>query len=105
MPTCPDPPNRSPRELLDRLIDLVAWAKTCLLITVGTAPSSPERESEMARLKEAVIEPRNITDEILGSGQALPQAVLVELRVCELAISRLEAGAVPRQPPPHGDAP
>lgn len=103
MTSCPDPLN-PPREVLDRLIDLVAWAKTCLLIAITTSPGSPERKREVAGLKEAVVEPRRITNEILGRKQALPQAVLVELRGCELAISRLEAGAVSRQPPPHGDA-
>jgi hypothetical protein len=107
MTTSHDPPpipNRPPPEALSRLIDLVAWAKTCLYITAMTAPSSPERVRELEKLREAVMEPRRLTDEILGSSQALPQVILVDLRVCELAIPKLAAGAVLRSSPPHGDA-
>jgi hypothetical protein len=96
MPACSSPPNRPSREVLDRLIDEVAWAKTCLLIAAATPPSSPERACELAKLHQAVIAPRRSVDEILGRGQAVPRAVLVELRTCELAIPKLEAGAVLR---------
>lgn len=84
--------------MIDRLIDEVAWAKTCMIVTAATAPKSPERESEMAKLRQAVIEPRRAVDEILGRGQAVPREVLVTLRTCELAIPKLEAGAVLRHP-------
>jgi hypothetical protein len=104
MPTCPDSPSRPPREELDRLIDLVAWAKTCLLIAAATPPGSPQRDREVAKLKKAVVDPRRVTNEILGRLQELPDAIRVELRVCELAIPKLEAGAILRQSPPHGDA-
>jgi hypothetical protein len=91
--------------VLARLIDLVAWAKTCLLITAATSPGSPEREREMPKLREALIGPRHLTAGILAKRQEIPDALLVELRVCELAISRLEAGAVLRQTPQRGDVP
>lgn len=104
MTPSPDPPNRPPREVLARLIDLVAWAKTCLLLAAVTTPGSPERESDVAELRKAIVEPRHLIDEILNKRQELPRAVLVELRMCELAIPRLEAGAVVREPPPRGDA-
>ena len=97
MPACSAPPNRPPPELLDRLIEEVAWAKTCLLITAATRPGSPERASEMEKLRAAVIKPRRMVDEILGKAQALPREILVELRTCELAIPKLEAGAILRQ--------
>ena len=96
MPACADPPNRPSRDVLDRLIDEVAWAKTCMLIAAATPPSSTERDCEMAKLRQAVDEPRRAVDEILGRGQAVPRAVLIELRTCELAIPKLEAGAVLR---------
>lgn len=101
MPACSDPPNRPSREVIDRLIDEVAWAQTCMFITAATAPGGPEREREMAKLRQAVIEPRRAVDEILGGGQAVPSEVIIALRTCELAIPRLEAGAVLRQ---QGDA-
>jgi hypothetical protein len=104
--TCPDPqhPHQPTRETLNRLIDLVAWAKTCLLITAATPPGSPERIYELQELREAVVEPRHLTDKILGSSQKLPQALLVDLRTCELAIPKLEAGAVLRASSAHSSA-
>jgi hypothetical protein len=98
---CPDPSNRPPRETLGRLIDLVAWAKTCMLITAATSPGSPERLYELEELRKAVGKPRCLADEILGNSQELPQALLVDLRACELAIPKLEAGAVLRSSLPH----
>lgn len=98
MPACSSPPNRPPREALDRLIDDVAWAKTCMLVAAATAPKSPERDREMEKLRVAVVGPRKIVDEIFARGQAVPRAVIVELRTCELAIPKLEAGAILRQP-------
>lgn len=95
MPT----PDSPPREVIDRLIDLIAEAKTCMLIAAATAPSSPERSPCMEELRRAVLEPRCLIDEILGKSQKLPQALLVTLRTCELSIPRLEAGAVLRQFP------
>lgn len=97
MPACSDPPNRPPADLIDRLIDEVAWAKTCLLITAATPPGSSERAAELEKLRAAVVKPRQVIDEVLGKAQALPREVLIELRTCELAIPKLEAGAILRQ--------
>lgn len=102
MPACSNPPNRPPRDVIDRLIDEVAWAKTCVIITAATAPKSPERDREMAKLREAVIGPRRVVDEVFSHGQSLPRDLIIELRTCELAIPKLEAGAVLRQ---QGDPP
>jgi hypothetical protein len=99
MPACASPPNRPPPEVLDRLIDSVAWAKTCLLMTAATPPGSPERIRELDKLREAVVEPRREIDEILGNAQVLPRDVLIALRTCELALPKLEAGAVLRRSP------
>ena len=98
MTACSNPPNRPSREVIDRLIDDVAWAKTCMIITAATAPGSPDREREMDKLRKAVIEPRRVVDEIFGKGQSLPRDLIVELRTCELALPKLEAGAVLRHP-------
>ena len=98
MPACSSPPNRPPREVIDRLIDHLAWAKTCMLVAAATTPKSPEREREMEKLRNAVIEPRRVVDEVFNSGQSLPRELIVELRTCELAIPKLEAGAVLRRP-------
>jgi hypothetical protein len=98
MPACADPPNRAPRAVIDHLITSVAWAKTCMLITAATAPKSPERAEELAKLRQAVADSRRDVDGVLSKGQVLPDVVLVELRVCELAIPKLEAGAILRQP-------
>lgn len=76
MPACSSLPNRPPPEVLDRL----------------TKPKSPEREREMEKLRQAIVEPRKNVDEIFSRGQSL-----VELRTCELAIPKLEAGAILRQ--------
>ena len=103
MPACSDPPNRPPPDIVDRLIDEVAWTKTCMLITAATAPGSTERDREMAKLRSAISGPREAVDQILGRGQAVPDAVLVELRICELAIPKLEKGAVLRQLAPGDD--
>lgn len=108
MPACADPPNRPPPEILDRLIDEVAWAKTCMLICAATRPGSSERADELKKLRAAVIEPRRVVDEVFAKWQAVPRAVIVELRTCALAIPKLEAGAVLRQQtatPTSGDAP
>ena len=96
MPACSNPPSRPPREVIDRLIEMVAWAKTCMLICAATRPRSPERDDELSKLREAVVESRRAVDEIRGRGQDLPYDVLVALRVCELAIPKLEAGAILR---------
>lgn len=83
--------------MIDHLIDQVAWAKTCLMICAATRPGSSERTDELNKLRAAVIEPRRSVDEILERSQDLPREILVELRTCELAIPKLEAGAVLRQ--------
>ena len=36
-------------------------------------------------------------DEVFNQGQSLPRELIIELRTCELAIPKLEAGAVLRQ--------
>lgn len=105
MPACSSPPNRPPADVLDRLVDEVAWAKTCMLITAATAPKSPEREQELSKLRQAVIAPRRTIDQILEKAQAVPRNLLVELRTCELAIPKLAAGAVLRQPSASGGTP
>jgi hypothetical protein len=82
--------------MLHPLIDLVAWAKTCRLLTAATLPDSPERARALTELRGAVIEPRRLVDEILHIGQALPQALLVDLCASEMAIPKLEPGAILR---------
>ncbi len=94
MPACS--PNRPSREVIDRLVDTIAWAKTCMLLTAATAPQSAERASEMKKLREAIIEPRRVIDEAFSQGQSIPRELIVTLRTCELAIPQLEAGAVLR---------
>jgi hypothetical protein len=94
---CSNPPNRPPPEVIGRLIDEAAWAKTCMLVTAATVPNSPERGREMAKLREATTKLRAAVDDILvGKKQVLPEVILVELRICEIAIPKLEAGAVLR---------
>lgn len=92
-------PNRPSPEVIDHLIDAVAWAKTCMLIAAATAPKSAERDREMAKLREAVVEPRRIIDEVFSKGQALPRELIIALRTCEMAIPQLEAGAILRAQP------
>lgn len=99
MTACSDPPNRPPRDVIDRLINEVAWAKTCMLIAAGTAPGSSDRARELEKLRQAVIEPRRGVDEVFNQVQSLPRELIIELRTCELAIPKLEAGAVLRQQP------
>lgn len=100
MPACS--PNRPSREVIDRLIDTVAWAKTCMLVAAATAPKSNERECALEKLRAAVVEPRRVIDEVFSQGQSLPRELIVTLRSCELAIPQLEAGAVLRQQPAKG---
>jgi len=88
-----------------RLIDLVAWAKTCMLLAAATPPRGLERARALAELRRAVDEPRRLVDEILQSAQTLPQALLVDLRVSEMAISKLVAGAVLRRETKHPPPP
>ena len=47
MTACSSPPNKAPREVIDRLIDAVAWAKTCMLIAEDV---SDERSIVPSRL-------------------------------------------------------
>lgn len=70
-----------------------------MLITAATKPGSPERAIELAKLREAVLEPRRVLDEAFSQGQSLPREVIIQLRTCELAIPQLERGAVLRQNP------
>jgi hypothetical protein len=81
----------------ESLVDMIAWGKTCLLITAATVPGSLERAAELAKLREAIIEPRRRVDETLAAGGGVPPALLVELRVCEKAVPALEKGAVLRR--------
>lgn len=97
MPACS--PNRPSREILDRLIDAVAWAKTCMIVTAATKPDSPERAQELDKLRAAIVEPRCVVDDVFAQGQSLPRELIIELRTCELAIPQLEQGAVLRQDP------
>lgn len=92
MPACSDPQNRPPPAVIDRLVDTVTRAKTCLLIAAATPPGGAERARELEALRQAIVEPRRVVDEILGRGQAVPRDVIVELRACELAVPKLEAG-------------
>ncbi len=96
MPACSNPPNRPSPEVIDRLIEEVAWAKTCMLLTATTPPGSADRAAELEKLRAAIAGPRRAIDEILEKDQVLPRDVLVALRTCELAIPQLEAGAVLR---------
>ena len=97
MSTSASSSNRPPPEVIASLIDKVAWAKTCVMIAAGTSPDSVERAGEMVGLREAVVAARGFVAEILSGGQEVPWNLLVELRVCELAIPKLEAGAVLRR--------
>lgn len=81
----------------EALVDMIAWAKTCLLIAAATMPGSPERETELANLREAIVEPRRRLDEICGAGGNVAPVLLVELRVCEKGVAALEKGAVLRR--------
>jgi hypothetical protein len=83
--------------VIDRLIDSIAWAKTCMLLAAATAPKTPAREHELEKLRKAVIEPRRDVDAVFNQGKSLPRELLIELRTCELAIPKLETGAVLRQ--------
>lgn len=79
-----------------KLVDVVAWAKTCLLITAATKPGTPDREREMAQLREATAQARAAVN---AAPAPVPQSLRVEVRVCELAIPKLEAGAILRSHP------
>lgn len=96
MPADADSPNHPPREILDRLIDEVAWAKVCKRVAAATVPKSAARERERQQLRIAITAPRRTVDVICGQGQSLPREVLDTLRTCELAIPQLEASAVLR---------
>ena len=78
------------------LLDAVAWAKTCMLIAAATKPGSPERAAELAKLRDAIREPRRRVDEIFAIGGKISPELLIELRVCEKAVPALEKGAVLR---------
>jgi hypothetical protein len=92
MPARSAPPNRPPPADVDRLVDAVAWAKTCLLIAAATPPGGAERARELENLRRAVVEPRRLVDEIFGRGQGVRRSVIVDLRACKLAVPKLEAG-------------
>lgn len=48
MTACTNPPNRPPPDVLERLIEEVAWARTCLLITVAPTPDEDHKERKRA---------------------------------------------------------
>jgi hypothetical protein len=77
--------------MLDHLINLIAEAKKRLVITEITEPQSVARRAELRRFGAAIVEPRRLVKEVQARGQEVPHAVLVELRVCELAIDKLRA--------------
>jgi len=83
--------------MLDRLITAIAEAKTCMLFAAATAPASPARKRAIEELRQAVTAPRQLLDEIFGHKQVIARVLFVELRVCELAIPKLEAGLVLRK--------
>jgi hypothetical protein len=94
MAACSDLSNRPSPDVIDRLIDTVALASTCLTVAVATRPHSPERERGLTKLREAITVPRQIVDDILAKGQNVPSLPYKELRRCELTLPKLEAGAV-----------
>jgi len=93
MPLSSSPPKRDMSADVDRLIAEVAWAKTCLIVSAASAPASPQRTHELEKLRQAIAPARRRGDAILARGQGVPENVLVALRVCELALPELEAGA------------
>ncbi len=96
MTACSNPPKRLPDDQLEHLIDGVAWAKTCMIIAAATSPNSDERRAELEKLRQAIVEPRRLVDDAMSKHYDMPYEVMVELRACELAIPKLEAGAVLR---------
>lgn len=80
--------NRPTPEVVDRLFNEVAWAKTCLLVATTALPG-PDRVRKVNKLREALKSPRHVLDEIFGRGQSVPRAVIVDLRRCELALPEL----------------
>ena len=63
MSACAAPPNRPPRDVIDRLIDTIAGAKTCMLIAAATAPKTPAREREMEKLLRSATEDTRVDQE------------------------------------------
>jgi hypothetical protein len=96
MPACADPSKRPSHDVVVRLIDTVAWAKTLMITTAGTIPLSDERKSALLTFRQAAVEARRDIDAVLNEGFQLPDQILIEMRVCEMAVPQLEAGAVLR---------
>lgn len=80
-----------PHEELSSLIDAVAYAKMCFIVATGTVPRSPQRGKALEDLRQAVVRSRHAVDEIFRRSQAVSREILVQLRVCELGIQRLES--------------
>lgn len=87
-------PNRPGRAVVDRLIDAVRNAKSCLAAAEATDIGSPARSRAIAQLRAAVAVPRAVVDTILERGQAVPREAIVDLRACELAIPKLSSGSL-----------
>lgn len=77
-----------------KLISAVQWAKTCMHDAVRTVPGSLARDYALEKLRGAIAEPRRAVDEILSQGRAVPRCAIIDLRACELAVPKLEAGTV-----------
>jgi hypothetical protein len=82
---------------LDRVIDAVAWAKTCFVIAAASRPYPSQLKHELAKLAEAAAAARKLVDEyepmkkekLVDSYSKKHFAILCDLRVSELGLVRL----------------
>jgi hypothetical protein len=71
-----------------KLIDAIAWAKTCLLIAAQSRNNASQLAVELGKLEEAN---KSVRSMLPGEKdfERLPFALKKEIRVCEIGLERL----------------
>jgi hypothetical protein len=78
-------------EEISRIIDAVAWAKTCLIIATQCPAGSVQRRDELRMLAEGALAARTLVDayEVKHGNGKLSRRIYIELRTCEIGLVKL----------------
>ena len=80
----------APAALID-MIDMIAEAKTSLLIATGMPLTNERRATEIQRLEVAIVSIRAIVSRNFNTPDGVPRSLLIEIRTCELGLEKLYA--------------
>jgi len=73
---------------LDRLISIIAEAKTHFILACACSANSPERLREVTDVRRLTQLARSLLPEI-GGFEKLPRPIAIELRVCVMGADKL----------------